>query len=217
MQRRKLFKKMSIAVLLLLAIVLVGCGGNDTYVEMFDEPGTWSAGSDIDVDGDVRDGMYDLLVKADNLLIWASAGEQFGDGVYEVEATAVAGPVNNGFGMVFRLDEDADNFYLFKISSDGFVWIGKLVNGGLEENRPLVQDWWFESSAVKTGLNETNVLRVRAESGNMIFFVNDQEVGRVTDNSFRSGDIGVIAETLGLGGVQVHFDNFTVSPLEETN
>jgi hypothetical protein len=48
----------------------------------------------------------------------------------------------------------------------------------------------------------------------MIFFVNDQEVGRVTDNSFRSGDIGVMAETLGLGGVQVHFDNFTVSPLD---
>jgi major membrane immunogen (membrane-anchored lipoprotein) len=74
MQRRKLFKKMSIAVLLLLAIVLVGCGGNDTYVETFDEPGTWSAGSDIDVDGDVRDGMYDLLVKADNLLILGFGG-----------------------------------------------------------------------------------------------------------------------------------------------
>jgi hypothetical protein len=190
------------------------CGGNDTYVETFDEPGTWSAGSDLDVDGDVRDGMYDLLVEADNLLIWASAGEQFGDGIYEVEATAVAGPLNNGYGMVIRLDDDADNFYLFKISSDGFIWIGKMVNGGLDENVPLVQDWWFESGAVKTGLDETNILRVRAESGNMIFFVNDQEVGRVTDNSFRSGDIGVMAETLGLGGVQVHFDNFTVSPLD---
>ena len=198
----------------LLSLLAVACRGNDTYLETFDEPGTWSAGSDIDVEGDVRDGVYDLLVKADNLLIWASAGEQFGDGVYEVEATAVAGPINNSYGMVFRLDDDADNFYLFKISSDGFVWIGKMVGGGLEENTPLVQDWWFESSAVKTGLNETNILRVRAESGNMIFFVNDQEVGRVTDNSFRSGDIGVMAETLGLGGVQIHFDNFTVSPLD---
>jgi hypothetical protein len=201
-------------VIATLSIFGVACRGNDTYIETFDEPGTWSAGSDIDVDGDVRDGVYDLLVKADNLLIWASAGEHFGDGVYQVEATAVAGPVNNGYGMVFRLDDDADNFYLFKISSDGFVWIGKMVNGGLEENRPLVQDWWFESTAVKTGLNETNVLRVQAESGNLIFFVNEQEVGRATDNSFRSGDVGVMAETLGLGGVQVHFDNFTVSPLE---
>jgi hypothetical protein len=161
----------------------------------------------------VRDGVYDLLVKADNLLIWASAGESFGDGVYEVEATAVAGPLNNGFGMVLRLDDRANNFYLFKISSDGFVWIGKMVNGGQTENRPLVENWWFESSAVKTGLNVTNVLRVRAESGNMIFYVNGHEVGRVTDNSFRSGDIGVMAETLGMGGVRVHFDNFTVSPL----
>lgn len=208
-------RKIKLAWLLLTVVLItvVGCAGNSTYVETFDEPGTWSAGSDIDVEGEVRDGVYDLLVKADNLLIWASGGEQFGDGVYEVEATAVAGPVNNGYGMVFRLDDDADNFYLFKISSDGFVWIGKMVNGGQEENTPLVEDWWFESSAVKTGLNETNVLRVRVESGNMIFFVNDQEVGRVTDNSFRSGDIGVMAETLGLGGVQIHFDNFKVSPL----
>jgi hypothetical protein len=208
--------KLAWLLLIIILITVVGCAGNSTYRETFDEPGTWSAGSDIDVDGEVRDGVYDLLVKADNLLIWASAGEQFGDGVYEVETTAVAGPVNNGYGMVFRLDDDADNFYLFKVSSDGFIWIGKMVNGGQEENTPLVEDWWFASSAVKTGLNETNTLQVRAESGNMIFFVNDQEVGRVTDNSFRSGDVGIMAETLGLGGVQVYFDNFTVSPLEAT-
>jgi hypothetical protein len=168
------------------------------------------------VEGDVRDGVYDLLVKADNLLIWSSAGESFADGVYEVAATAVDGPLNNSYGMVFRLDDDKDNFYLFKISSDGFAWIGKMVNGGLDENEPLVEDWWFESNAINTGLNETNILRVQAESGNMIFYVNDQEVGRVTDNSFKNGDIGVMAETLGLGGVQIHFDNFKVSPLPES-
>ena len=34
----------------ILAFLAIGCRGNTTYVETFDEPGTWSAGSDIDVD-----------------------------------------------------------------------------------------------------------------------------------------------------------------------
>jgi hypothetical protein len=55
---------------------------------------------------------------------------------------------------------------------------------------------------------------VIAESGNMIFFVNGSEVGRVTDNSFAEGDIGIFAQTLGQGGVRVQFDNISVSPLE---
>ena len=83
------------------------------------------------------------------------------------------------------------------------------------EAEPLVGEWWFESTAVQQGLNKTNVLRVQAEGGNMIFFVNDQEVGRVTDDAFRSGDVGLMVETLGLGGVQVQFDNVSVTPLGE--
>ena len=49
----------------------------------------------------------------------------------------------------------------------------------------------------------------------MIFFVNDQEVGRVTDNTLSRGDIGIMVETLGQGGVLVAFDNFTVTPLSD--
>jgi hypothetical protein len=60
-----------------------------------------------------------------------------------------------------------------------------------------------------------NKLRVNVEGGNMIFYVNGQEVGRVTDNTFANGDIGVLVETLGLGGVHVQFDNFTVTPIEK--
>ncbi len=198
-----------------LLFILVACSGNGTYIETFDEVGTWSAGNDLDVEGKVEGGVYDLLVKSDNLQIWSSAGRSFGDGVYEVTTTAVSGPLNNSYGMVFRLDEEQGDLYAFKISSDGFVWIGKLIESGLAENTPLIQDWWFESSAVNKGIGASNVLRVRAEADNLVFFVNDTEVGRVTDNSFRNGDIGVLAESLGLGGVQVQFDDFKVSPITD--
>ena len=208
-------RKNGILILILLALLaLSACGGEQTYEETFDEPGTWRIGNDADAVGQVVDGVYDMVVEADDVTIWTTGGQSFTDGVYEVEATQVDGPENNGYGLVFRLDDEKDDFYLFKISGDGYVWIGRYHNGGAEVE-PLVGEWWFESPAVLQGLDQTNRLRVAAEGANLIFYVNDQEVGRVTDDTFASGDIGLLVETLGLGGVQVQFDNFRVTPIEE--
>lgn len=202
-------------VLFLLPIFLLvnACGNSadQTYTETFDSTGKWSTGSDSYTEGQISDGVYDFLVKDDDLSRWASAGENFSDGVYQVEATQVEGPIDNGFGMIFRANTNNGDFYLFKISGDGYVWIGQFQDE--VEGEPIIGDHWFQSPAVKQGLNQTNTLRVQAESGNMIFFVNDQEVGRVTDSTFDRGDIGLFAQTLGAGGVRVHFDNFSVSPI----
>lgn len=203
-----------VAALLLFLAAVAGCGGNGPYVETFDTAGGWRTGTDGDAEGQIVNGVYDMLVKADNLFIWTTAGQSFSDGIYEMEATQVAGPENNGYGMVFRVNDDRDDFYVFEISGDGFVWIGRYRGGGKDEIQPLVGEWWFESTAVRPGLNETNTLRVEAEGANMIFFVNGQEVGRVTDDAFGSGDIGLMVETLGEGGVHVQFDNFSVTPIE---
>jgi hypothetical protein len=203
-----------IGLLSLVLIAAVACGGQQPYLETFDSPGDWRTGSDNDVEGEVQDGVFDLLVKADDMLIWTTAGKNFGDGVYEVEATQIDGPVDNGYGMLFRVDDENDNFYLFEISGDGYVWIGRYLNGGDDEITPIVGGSWFESTAVNTGLNATNTLRVNAESANLIFYVNDQEVGRVTDDTFSKGDIGLMVRTLGAGGVHVQFDNFSVNPIK---
>lgn len=202
-----------IILALLVVLLLAACNGEQPYVETFDEQGNWRVGEDADVDGQVVDGVYRMLMKADDALIWTTAGQSFGDGFYEVEATQVAGPDNNGYGMMFRIDDNRDDFYLFKISGDGYVWIGKYIGGGAEVE-PMIGDHWFESPAIHRGTDEKNTLRVNAEGGNLIFFVNDQEVGRVTDNSFANGDIGLWVESFGQGGVQVDFDNFSVTPID---
>ena len=207
-------RKFFLAIILLSLVFLVSaCGSQQPYLETFDSPGEWRTGDDIDVEGDVVDGMFDLLVKADDLLIWTTAGKEFSDGVYEVEATQIAGPLDNGYGMIFRVNDETDDFYLFEISGDGFVWIGRYLKGGDDEITPIVSNSWFESTAVNTGLNVTNTLKVEAESANLIFYVNDQEVGRVTDGTFSKGDIGLVVRTLGAGGVHIQFDNFSVNPI----
>ncbi len=196
-----------------LILLLAACGGQSAYVETFDETGNWRTDSDSEVAGVVENGVYDFTIFADELTSWTTAGENFKDGLYEVEATQVDGPDNNAFGLLFRLDDQNDNFYAFQISGDGFVWIGRYRNGIAEE--PIVNDWWFESTAVKPGDGATNKLSVRAEGQNLIFLVNDIEVGRVSDDAFPSGDIGLMVRSLGQPNVHVQFDNFTVTPLEK--
>lgn len=202
--------------LTLLVLFVAGCGGQEPYEETFDEAGSWRVASDSNVIGEVENGRYDFTVLADQLTFWTTAGEEFADGIYEVEATQKAGPVDNGYGMIFRVNDETDDFYSFQISGDGYVWIGRYRDGGLTEAEPIVEDWWFPSDAINQGIDQTNTLRVRAEGQNMIFYVNDSEVGRVSDATFARGDIGLMVRTLGLGGVNVEFDNFTVSPLTES-
>jgi hypothetical protein len=200
--------------LLLLVVLLVSCGGlNGPYMEAFEEAGNWGVGADVDAEGTVVDDRYEFLVKSNLGLFWSTAGRNFDDGVYTVEATQLEGPLDNGYGMLFRVDDETDSFYMFEVSGDGYVWIGRCENG-CDEEQVLIEDGWFASEAVNQGLDTPNELRVRAEGANMIFSVNDQEVGRVTDDAFSEGDIGIMVETLGQGEVLVAFDNFTVTPLE---
>lgn len=208
--------RLSLIILSAIVVVITGCrnSGNSSlpFIETFDEPGNWGTGEDAYSIGAVVNGVYDLKVIENDISRWVSAGKNFSDGIYEVEATPVEGPLDNGYGLIFRADVEKGNFYLFEISSDGYVWIGRFTNG-VADNQSLIGGGWIESPAVLRGLNVTNKLRVQAEAGNLIFFVNDQEVGRVTDNTFTSGDVGIFVQTLGGSGVRVLFDNLSVKPL----
>lgn len=201
-------------IFLTSVILFSACNGREPYHETFDAPGDWSTDSDSEVRGEVVNGVYEFEIKAEDLTTWATAGLDFTDGWYKVEATQVSGPDNNLFGMLFRVNNETDDFYAFQMSGDGYVWIGRYLGGGNTEAVPIVGDWWFESPAIKQGAGLTNELSVRAEAGNLIFYINGQEVGRVTDDSFDKGDIGLIAGSLGEGDVLVQFDNFRVEPLD---
>jgi hypothetical protein len=213
-------KKKSVAILLvfLLAIFLVACSGSESYSTTFDEDGNWAVGSDGDVEGAVKDGRYEMLVKQPVGQFWTTAGENLSDGVYQVETTQLEGDLDAGYGMVYRLNtnDNQDSFYLFEISSDGYAFVARCENNcaSRDETVNLIDEGWFTTPLIKQGLNETNVLRVKAEGGNMIFSINGSEVGRASDSELRNGDIGLMVETIGFPGIKVAFDNFTVDPLE---
>ncbi|MEM7801688.1 MAG: hypothetical protein AAF633_21005 [Chloroflexota bacterium] len=203
----------TLSLVLSLVVFLAGCqSGSGSYEATFDNAADWATGETDNLRGEVVNGVYDLLVYSDIGLYWVTPDQTFGDGTYSVEATPIEGPIDNGYGMVFQLDEDDVSFYLFEVSGDGFVWIGRCEGNCQEDMDMLVDTSWFPSDSVKTGLDVTNTLKVTVDGGDMVFFVNGEEVGRAFDDALGAGNIGLAVETIGQGGVRVQFDNFNYVP-----
>lgn len=203
-----------LTTLLILFVSLSACGQERgaPYTETFETIGNWGTGRSTQVEGQVRNNAYELYVKSNHGLFLASAGKKFGDGIYQIEATQLEGPLNNGYGLVFKLDEEKDAFYTFEISGDGYIWIG-YCEGLCEDTAiALVGGDWYPSPAVLTGRHATNRLQVIVERPLMTFLVNGVEIGRTSDTRLAEGDIGVMVEALGEGNIRVAFDNFEFSP-----
>ena len=180
----------------------------DTFSDSFDAAGEWDSGDDANAFAGVREGQYEILVRASSGIFRGSAPHQFADGIYEVTATQVAGPLDNGYGLIIRLNPDDNSFYMFEISGDGYVWAGLCQS-------QCDSQGWQASNAVHQGLNQPNLLRVVANGSEMTFIVNDQQVARINDATLAQGQVGFLVETFGGGGVQVNFDDFSVSPIPE--
>ena len=208
---------LSIALLLVLAWwflpQLLSPVETEPYTEAFDEVGSWTAGEGASSEGLVADGVYEMIVDISGDSFWTTAGRNFADGVYQVEATPLEGTEDNGYGLLLRVDAASERFYMLKVSSDGYVYAG-LCSDSCADQQALVDRDWFGSPAVVPGLGATNTLRVVAAGSHLTFFVNDVEVGHVIDETLEAGDIGLLAETFTPGGLRVAFDNITVTPLD---
>lgn len=161
---------------------------------------------------------------------------RYGDFDLEADMQAVAGPLNNAYGVVFRL-QDERNLYRFLISSDGWYSLWRTVDG---QDKRLSA--WISSPLIVQGLNTVNRVRVVAQGPQMQFFINGQQVqlcipddpagestfsrgeciggtmrDTLVDTTFAEGHIGLIAQTLREPGVVVNFEHILIfSPGRES-
>ena len=115
-----------LAFILVLALVSLACAlGGGPYHEEFDSLGTWGSDDTSEAFGNVTNGVFEFAVKVPEAFFWSTGGETFGDGTYELETTQTAGPLDNGYGMMFRIDNETNSFYLFEVSGDGYVLVAR--------------------------------------------------------------------------------------------
>lgn len=176
----------------------------------------------------VAEGALRVAVGETDSLPFSTAGPYFSDFDLRVKTTAVAGPLDNGYGVIFRA-QDSDNYFLFLISSDGYYQVRREVN---DAEKTLSE--WIPSALVNQGLDAANEIRVVAQGDTFQFFINGEQVElcipndpealstytdscidgqmlpQLVDDSIAEGQLGVIALTFDEPGVEVDFDNVLV-------
>jgi len=186
--------------------LLVACGGEQLpWADDFSDPASgWQAESDASAEVGYHEGGMRILVKAPNRLAWASTEREFSDFRLVVEATQVAGPDDNEYGVLVRM-RDSDHFYRFSISGDGYYLVSKYDG----EEWVVLNGDWTSSDAIHLGA-AVNFLEVVCQGATMTFFVNGVQLAQVEDSGYSRGSIGLYAGSFFESDVEVHFDNLRV-------
>ncbi|HKZ84885.1 MAG TPA: protein kinase [Anaerolineae bacterium] len=188
-----------------VGVPVAGGGAEVLFSDDFSSPDSgWDRASDKDSLSDYVDGQYVIGVSAESLYVWANPGQSFTDVVVDVDATQVAGPDNNDYGVICRY-QDFDNFYRILISGDGYYAFIRQVDG---ESTQLID--WTQSSAINQGAAH-NHLTVICDGDSLALWVNDKFVAEASDDALAEGDIGLTAGTFNEAGVRVAFDNVIVT------
>ena len=95
--------------------------------------------------------------------------------------------------------------YLFLIQGTGSFSILRARGRNVV---PLVD--WTVSDAIEVG-PASNHIRAICAGDYLAMYVNDRFVGDATDDSYSSGQVGLVASAANVLGVRVQFDNFIVS------
>jgi serine/threonine protein kinase len=106
---------------------------------------------------------------------------------YQIQLTLLNG---DSAGMAFLANgtnSEAGSGYYFIIGSDSSYEFGIIESGTLQ----LLTNG--TSSAIQTGSNQTNLLEVTANDGNIYLYINSQLISHVSDSTYTSGQIGVVA------------------------
>lgn len=154
---------------------------------------------------DYYDSGFRIWVNTAGYNYWSTSGHQFQDVRIDVDAARLAGPLENRFGVICRY-QDINNYYFFIISSDGYMGMGKVVNG---ITSLLGQDMMIYNPAILTGV-APNHLQAQCLGDTLTFFVNGLPAGIAVDPDFKSGDIGLVAGAFNEVGVDILFDNLIV-------
>jgi hypothetical protein len=178
--------------------------GAKLYSETFADPSTgWDTWSTSNSVIGYENGKYAIEVLNTDQLSWGNAFQSFDDFVIEVDTSKVAGPDDGGFGIVLRY-VDMDNFYYFVVTADGQYRFSYYLNN----SRTDIIDW-TASDAINKG-NALNKLGVACKGNHFILSINGTVVEDFTDDTFTSGDIGLLATSNTAAGVKVTFDNLNV-------
>jgi len=152
----------------------------------------------------VADGKYTWDTTAHQSFInWVRTGKkQLTDFYISVEIQQTDGPDTGDYGIIFR-EDDNSNFYYFGINEQG-QYVLYLYNKEWSTLIDLTQ-----SDLIQPG--KTNRITVLGEGSHFTFFINDQYLTEIMDDSIPQGITGLAVELAGKNDHGVfEFDNLDI-------
>jgi hypothetical protein len=105
--------------------------------------------------------------------------------------------------------KDANTYYRFQISGDGWARFAKTVDGTVVSIKP-----WEQTDLIHQG-NATNHLTIIANGSLFTFYINGDKLYEVTDTAIVAGSVGFQAVMLDSPGqTHIAFDNLIITELE---
>jgi len=197
-----------------LGVLASGCGalipsasGTVLFQDDFTRSTTgWDTFEEPGYRADYVDGALILRVDVPNSLAWSTPNFELGDVRIEVDTTALAGPADNAFGLICRF-RDPGNFTFLLVSSDGYAGIGVVQDG---QRSLLTGSAMLPSDHILQGLT-SNHLRAECVGPRLSLYINGALAEEAAAADWEAGDVGVIVGTYATPGVEIQFDNFTIS------
>jgi len=162
----------------------------------------------MDAEGvtDYYEGGYRIQVLNPGYDYWSNPGLEFADIIISVQAKKLGGPDENLFGVLCRY-QDEYNFYSLFMGNDGYFGVIKVKSG---EQEFIGMDRFLKSSEINQGDGAVNEIQANCIGNNLSLFANRKLLITVQDNDFSTGDVGLVAGTFDIVGVDILFDNFVV-------
>jgi hypothetical protein len=186
---------------------LVTRPGDRLFWDDFSDPSeNWPEGSDEIGTVAFADGAYRMTVDKAEYDLWATSGHSYPAARVEADATRLAGPEANRFGLICGY-RDAQNFFFFIISSDGYYALGKIED---DAANLVGQEMMAYSPVISPGTG-SNHLQLECTGHTLRGSVNGELLAVADDQALRPGDAGMIAGAFEQGGVDISFDDFVVT------
>ena len=134
-------------------------------------------------------GAYHVSSKKPQFFYYCDAGSGTYDNfTFEAHMRILKGDCG---GLILRADANATRLYLFEVCRDGmysfFIYRNSSGDSTLLANG--------SSPAIKTRLNQVNVLAVTARGSTLTLYVNKHKVTTVSNNVYSQGQVGLVADS----------------------
>jgi hypothetical protein len=182
-------------------------GGTVLLEDDFDSAAASGLGEDEDETSRYayEGGAYVVEVKEPQTLVWARFDGSYSDARFAVDAEVPPGADVAAAGLLFHY-QDADNFYLFSVSNDGYYALELL-----EGNEWVTLIDWTQSDAVDAVRNR---IEVATQGDQIALYVNGELLEETSDGAFTDGEVGIAVSSLEDSTAEIHFDNMVISENE---